>query len=375
MMAAAAGMAFFSSWPPQAIAHLALAMGILPLILAAMSYFVPVLTRSSAQAPQWLPLALLASWLGGSILITGFIQWPNWPDGKALSLGTASLLAALLAAAAALSLLLWSRQRKQRCVGQPHPGLHWYLAALTCLLLALLAIVFMPLWPAQRAALRLFHLHLNLLGFVGLTTLGTLQVLLPTSAMRPDPAAHTRLSRDLKPALAGVLLIAAGAAWWLPLAWLGTAVFLLAPLRMLKDSWLRYHDLYPKSDSLPAALYCSSLMLSILVFLGLWHGSGPLEGRATLLAWILGFLLPLVSATVSQLLPVWLRPGPQREWHKQLRAQLVWQILPRTLCMVSGGLLLAWGHLSGLALSACGALLMLIALLRSLKLLHSPTSL
>ena len=45
MMAAAAGLAIFSLWPPQAVAHVAFALGILPLILAAMSYFIPVLTR------------------------------------------------------------------------------------------------------------------------------------------------------------------------------------------------------------------------------------------------------------------------------------------------------------------------------------------
>lgn len=364
-------MAFFSPWPPQAIAHLALAMGILPLILAAMSYFVPVLTRSSAQTPGWLPWLLLTSWLGAAVLIAGFMQWPSLPDGRTLSLNIASLLAALLAAVAATVQLFWSHQRGRRCVGKAHPGLNWYLAALTCLLLALLAIACMPLWPAQRAALRLFHLHLNVLGFVGLTTLGTLQVLIPTSAMRPDPAAHTRLSRDLKPALAGVLLIAAGAAWWPHLAWLGMAALLLAPLRMVRDGWQRYRDLLTQFNNVPTALYCSSLMLIVLVLLGAMHESGPLDGRAALLAWILGFLLPLVSATVSQLLPVWLRPGPQHEWHRQLRRQLAWQILPRTLCMAGGGLLLALGHISGLALSALGALLMLGALLRSLKLLSN----
>ena len=82
-------------------------------------------------------------------------------------------------------------------LGPRHHGLDWYLAALSFLLLALLAIILMPLLPDQRNALRLFHLHANLLGFVGLATLGTLQVLLPTCMGKPDPGAALRLRSDL----------------------------------------------------------------------------------------------------------------------------------------------------------------------------------
>lgn len=80
----------------------------------------------------------------------------------------------------------------------------------------------MHYWPAERQALRLLHLHLNTLGFIGLTAIGTLQVLLPTILSGPDTDAATRLRRDLPVAVAGVLLVGLGAAFCLPLSVVGT---------------------------------------------------------------------------------------------------------------------------------------------------------
>lgn len=360
MMAAAAGLAIFSLWPPQAVAHVAFALGILPLILAAMTYFIPVLTRSGSGAPRWLQAAPLTAWLGGIALILGLTG--------TLNLIAASHVAFTLAGAATLAMLIWSRQRGRRTVGKPHPGLHWYLAALAYLAIALLAVPLMSLWPMQRAALRLFHLHLNLLGFVGLTSLGTLQVLLPTAAARPDPRVATRLTTDLKFAVAGTLLLAAGAAWLKPLAFIGAGLYLIAPLRMLRD-WLRSHaDLIVRPHGATASLAAACAGLIGLLLLGIAHGLGLLAGRDAISAFVLAFLLPLVSGAATQLLPVWLRPGPQREWHATLRATLGWLAGVRALLMVLGGLALALGWLQGVWLAAGGMGLLLLAALRALSL-------
>lgn len=362
MMATAAGLVIFFTHPalnlpPQAINHIALALGILPLILAAMTYFIPVLTRSGAAAPRWLPLLPFASWLGGLILIFGF--------SGLLQLGPASHGAFLLAAVAALALLLWSWQRGRKTVGRPHPGLNWYLAALICLLLALLAVPLMSVWPAQRLALRLFHMHLNMLGFVGLTAIGTLQVLLPTAAGKPDPQAAQRLHKDLPPTFGGVLLIALGAAWLPPLALVGGLLYLLAPLRMLRD-WLgNCRQLLLSRDGAAPALAAAALGLLIALGLGLAHGSGLIAGRPAIAAFIIGFLLPLVSAAATQLLPVWLRPGPQRDWHKQVRSALGWLAGPRSLLMLAAGLAIALEWRSGLWLLLASLLLLLLAALRA----------
>ena len=74
-------------------------------------------------------------------------------------------------------------------LGAPHPGTRWYGAAMLCLFFA---VSLVPVWlakPELRTLLRLFHLHLNPLGFIGLAALGTLPVLLPTALGQPDPQA------------------------------------------------------------------------------------------------------------------------------------------------------------------------------------------
>jgi len=323
----------------QLAAHLALALGVMPLILAAMGYFVPVLTRSgtAGRAAWWLPIMGLG---GGVLAVFSFAR-----DFSVHGLG----LAAALAALAALILGLWTLQRARRMLGPRHHGLGWYLAALGFLLLALLAIILMPLLPDQRNALRLFHLHANLLGFVGLAALGTLQVLLPTCMGKPDPGAALRLRSDLKWAASGALLIAVGAASLLPktisvaapfLALAGTLLYGGVVLRMLHGWQSRFGgallQLHGAAPSLTAA---TAGLLSLLV-LGAVHGFGWLAARPAVAGFVIAFLLPLVSGAAAHLLPVWLRPGEQNRWHQVLRARLC-----------------RWGGVRGMALLLLGLLI------------------
>ena len=115
--------------------------------------------------------------------------------------------AALIGLAGAGCLAVWVRQRGRRTLGRPHPGVAWYAAALGCLMLALLAILAGLVWPAAYPALRLAHLHLNTLGFIGLSALGTLQVLMPTVLGVQDPDAVQRLRGQLPWALTAVALV------------------------------------------------------------------------------------------------------------------------------------------------------------------------
>jgi len=306
---------------PQLAAHLAFALGVMPLILAAMSYFVPVLTRSGAAgiAGLWPPLL---AWTGGALAVFSFAS-----DFSTVRLS----LAAALGGFAALSLGAWSLDRARHMFGPRHRGLDWYLAALGFLLLALLAVLLMPLFPAQRNALRLFHLHANLLGFVGLTALGTLQVLLPTCLGQADRDAALRLRRHLKWAAAGALLIAVGASSSLPasvslmtsaLALLGAALYGAVVLRMLLAWQSRFaKDLLQLHGAAPS-LTAATLGLLGMLALGAAHGVGWLPARPAVTGFVVAFLLPLVSGAVAHLLPVWLRPGVQGPWHQALRGKL-----------------------------------------------------
>lgn len=305
---------------PQPAAHLAFALGVMPLILAAMGYFVPVLTRSGAAgAAAWWPPLL--AWMAGALAVFAFAG-----DFSPALLS----LAAAFGALAALALGLWTLGRARRMFGPRHRGLDWYLAALAFLLLALLAVLLMPLLPAQRNALRLFHLHANLLGFVGLTALGTLQVLLPTCLGQADPDAAVRLRRDLKWAAGGTLLIAGGAALLAtplatagpPLAILGAVFYAMVVARMLRAWQRRFGKALLQAHGAAPSLAAAALGLAGLLLLGIGHGAGSLPARPAIAGFVVAFLLPLVSGAAAHLLPVWLRPGVQGAWHRTLRTRL-----------------------------------------------------
>lgn len=303
---------------PQLAAHIAFGLGVLPLILGAMSYFIPVLTRSGG--PGWAASAPpLLAWSGGFLAVLAFAT-----DFSAGTLG----LAAALGGLGALSLMTWTLARARRMFGPRHRGLDWYLAALGFLLLALLAVLAMPMFPAQRGGLRLFHLHANLLGFVGLTALGTLQVLLPTCLGRPDPDAALRLRQDIKWAALGALLISVGASSLLPsvtgapLALLGALLYAIVVLRMLRAWQVRFGMALLQIHGSAASLAAAAAGLLGLLLLGLLHGYGAMPARPAIAGFVIAFLLPLVSGAVAQLLPVWLWPGVQGEKHRVLRSQL-----------------------------------------------------
>jgi hypothetical protein len=340
------------SGPPAAWTHGALALGVMPLILGAIAYFVPVLTRSGAP-PRPVRLAPFLA-LGGGLLavlaITGLV--PRWG-------GIAFAAAAGLAAVAAV--LQWTILRGRMALGRPHPGLAWYATACGFLMAGLLAALGMAAWPEHYATLRLFHLHLNTLGFVGITAIGTLQVLLPTAAGRPDPQAGTRLQRDLPWAAGGALLVALGAAGPIALAYLGLAVYLVPLVRLGRSWWCVLRPQILRSDGAAPSLALAAAGLLILTIAGGAHGLGWLSGRDAIHAFLAAFLLPLVSGAATQLLPIWLRPGAQMQWHHDLRRNLGrWSALRAGLMLV-GGTLLALGLAGGAWVAAAGFALFLAA--------------
>ena len=63
-------------------------------------------------------------------------------------------------------------------------------------------------------------------------------------------------------------------------------------------------------------------------------------------------MLPLVSGAASQLLPVWLRPGIQSDWHARLRARLGRYGGVRAVLFCLGGIAAGLGREWGLLLGA-----------------------
>jgi len=315
---------------PAFWAHLVLAVGVMSLITAAMQHFVPVLARSRGPG-TWtarLPFLMLAA--GGLALAVffGFLDF-YW-----------IILPASLALVGVLAMLAWMRATGRKALGKHHPGLAWYLAAMGCLGLGLIAAILIPLFPGWHAGLRAFHVHVNLYGFVGLTAVGTLQVLMPTAANRPDPHVASRLRADLKWALLGSLLLAIGQAIWTPLAWLGGAAWTWVIGRMVL-AWWRLHRAH----------------------LLAWHGAGPVLGAAAigflcalsgtlfgpdslgpLTLFLPGFLMPLVTGAAGQLAPVWVEAGRSAARHAEDRAKITRWNGPRALLFLSAAALPLLGY-------------------------------
>lgn len=350
---------------PAAWTHGALAVGVLSLILGAMGYFVPVLTRSGGapRSVRLMPMLALGSGVVVVLALAGLFP-------RNLGIG----MAVTAAIAAAVTTLAWTLDRGRAALGPPHPGLGWYVAACGFLVAGLLAALAMVLWPQHHLPLRLLHLHFNTLGFVGLTAIGTLQVLMPTAAGCSDPGAGTRLKRDLPWAASATALVAVGAAWAPPLAFVGLILYLLPVLRLGRAWWsaLRASILQPHGAA--PSLGLALLGLLCLLVAGGAHGLGWLSGRDAILAFIATFLLPLVSGAATQLLPIWLRPGSQTDWHHDFRRRLGRWSAARAGLMVAGGILIAFGVAAGAWIAAAGCALLLAAAAGALSaaLAHRP---
>ncbi len=323
--------------PP--VIHVVMAIGVMPLIMGAMIYFTPVLTRS--RAPSWPVLALpLLALIAGS-MVTACLQWRrDW-------LPFPAFLTLLIDGA----LLGWMWHRGRVMLGRPHPGLYWYVAALACLLIGVTAILVATFRPEYWTPLKRFHLHINVLGFIGLTAVGTLQVLIPTVAGYADDGARGRLQRDIYPAAAGVLLTATGSAGWGWLVWPGLAFWFFALARIawpLVTRWRKsVWGWHRTGTSLAAALF--GLML-VSVTGGL-HFAGAWPAAVSIQLFFFMFLFPLVTGAVGYLLPVWLWPARDVPAYEDAARRLAWGSGVRTLIFMMAGAM-AWVGMTGASLLA-----------------------
>jgi len=307
LIALPAGLALQAA-PALVWRHVVFAAGIMPLILGAMLYFVPVLTRS-ASANRALVLPIAALILGVWVVVdlqSGMTRIPLLAAGAALIVAT---------------LMAWIWQRRRRVFGTPHPGIDWYFYALAALLLALLLIVGRAFWPEYSGHARVMHLHLNLIGFLGLTAVGTLRVLLPTVLGAPDPGALRFLRRQLPFALLGTLAIAVGAAFAPPLALLGALAW-LSPAVGLVLGLANQESGRRLPTGAGIALAAAAIGWLAVLLAGAVHGLGALSADKLLQLLLFLFLLPLVTGATSYLLPVWRWPGAATAAQQAMRGRL-----------------------------------------------------
>lgn len=359
---AAALLAASGAGTPAAVAHLAFAVGIVPLIFAAISHFVPVLTRTGEPSAAIRRLPVFAQ-LSGLTVVLALQGW--LPYFAVHAAATVDLVLAAI-------LLRWVVARAGATLGRPHPGWRWYAGALALLGAALAAILAMALWPGQWAGWRLLHLHLNTLGLVGLAAFGTLPVLLPTALGQPEPEAAGWLKRRFWPMLLAVLLLAGGAAFFWPVSLAGAAILLVLALGLVAQWLRRFRPASLFADGASCALLAAVAGWCLCLLGGALHGAGLLPARPTLAAWAAAFLLPLVSGALSQLLPVWRFPGPRTPARDAMRAVLVaggaWRA---ALFLLAGLAFIAELTTAGAALLTTAMLLFAFSLLRAMRILRS----
>ncbi len=336
---------------PLAVAHLAFAVGIVPLIFAAMTHFVPVLTRTGDPGNVIRRLPGAAQLVGLVVVAAMQGLLPYWMLHPAAAVDL--VLAAIL--------LNWIAARARAALGSPHPGWRWYGAALGCLMLALLAVLLIPALPSYWKPLRVFHLHLNTLGLVGLAALGTLPVLLPTALGKPDPEAAGWLRRRLWLVAGGALVVATGAAVIWPFAAPGAALLLVAALGLVGQWGRRFGFRVMLGDGVAASLLAAVAGLLLTLAAGVAHGAKLLPAYPTLLAWGTGFLLPLVTGALSQLLPVWRWPGPALPARQLMRQKLAATGGLRALLFLAATLALLAGFAPAAGFMVASAVLLFVA--------------
>ncbi|MCX7193011.1 MAG: hypothetical protein NTY60_05220 [Proteobacteria bacterium] len=118
-----------------------------------------------------------------------------------------------------------------------------------------------------------------------------------------------------------------------------------------------------------APLLAAALVgFSIALIAGGAHAAGWMSSNGVAHLFVFSFLFPLVSGAAGQLLPLWIRPGRQTEWHAQARHRLTFASGARAALFLLAGLLAAagfnWANYLALAAMAPFALAA-ISLLRS----------
>ncbi|WP_207343423.1 multicopper oxidase domain-containing protein [Arthrobacter sp. E3] len=228
-------------------------------------------------------------------------------------------------AVAAQAVVLGLRARKA-LPSRFGPTVWYYVAA--CLLLPVGAGVGAALASGisgeAHVRLMLVHVSVNVLGFVGLSVLGTLMTLLPTMLRtRVADGAEAVARHGAVPLLAGVLLTAAGAAAGVMFlcsvglaVYLGGVIYICVPLAKVVRS-KRPTTFAPLSAI--AALFWMLVSLVWLLVLSFSAGSWEtlhrgIESVVPVLA--AGFAAQVLGAALTYLVPVVLGGGPAKVKHR-----------------------------------------------------------
>ncbi len=288
--------------------HGALVGGVAQIILGAMLSFIPPLLMTGRDRPESHPVLYLAV-NGGTIgMLAGFALGRPWLVGGA---GLLVLVAFLSLAGDAI------RQARASLVSPPL-NLWFYGVALLALFVGLgmglaMALRLLPLSFIGQG--RLAHIHLNLLGFVTLTIVGTMHNLFPTVLNAPLHSPRlARLTFVVLPA--GILLLIAGFLLSrLPVAIAGGTVFVAGVCVYgynIVRTWMGAGR--PQNASSDHFLMATFFLLAatiaglLVAVNSLWAPPLMPFGTLHLVAYthmaLIGFILQTIVGALSHLLPI-----------------------------------------------------------------------
>jgi nitrite reductase (NO-forming) len=291
--------------------HLLLLGAVTNAILVWSAHFTAAILRIPAPARRRADVARLALHNAGvaGVLAGGALDRP-W-------LGVAGAAAVF---AALVSHLAWLAKRLRTAVPSRFAiTVHYYLAATTALLAGAPAGAWMLVSDdAARPRLLLFHAHVNVLGWVTLTVLGTLLTFWPTVLRTRIPDGAVAASRTALPAaVTGLAVLAVGVlTWWPLLAAGGLALFAVAAGRTAGPAWRAALGKPPASFaawSIAAAggWLFATLALDAGLLLTAAGPAGAADRFGTvLIPLLIGFVAQVLLGSLAYLLPMALGGGP-----------------------------------------------------------------
>jgi nitrite reductase (NO-forming) len=289
------------------------------------NHFAAAVLRSPAPAHRRWEVARLATLNAGvaGVLVTGTVA----PGQRWLAVaGPAAVFGAVLAHLVALVV------RLRRALPARHRVIvHYYLAAAVALLVGVPVGSGMLLAPGDPRLL-LFHAHVNLLGWVTLTVLGTLLTLWPTVLRTRMAGGEVRAAtRALPLAVAGLGLLGVGLlAWWPPVAATGLALVAAAVVVISVPAVASARARPPSSFagwSIAAAV--GWLLVALAVDLAtLVTAAGPVGAAerfgVVLVPLLAGFVAQVLIGALAYLLPMALGGGPARVRARTARLDRHW---------------------------------------------------
>ena len=295
------------------LVHLALLGALSHAMFAWSTFFAQALlkTPESADPPPLQALRFLLLAVGTACVVVGVPVSAWW-----LVLAGALIVAAAVLVHAAAML----RRLRAALPGRFTVTVRYYLAASVCMPVGAAFGVLLARWPASElfGRLLLAHTVTMLLGWVGLTVMGTLVTFWPTLLRtRVHPQTARRTQQALPVLLAGIALIDVGAlADVRPLAVAGLVLHLCGAVwwgsTLLRPVLAAPPRRAPGVFAASALVWGLVLLVSLLVHVLRADSWGHLAaGYLPLtLVGVLGFALQLLTGALSQLVPTVLGGGP-----------------------------------------------------------------